>query len=99
MTFRFGIIAFLILIVGALTFAFHTGEFAGSVTLQTMALLMGVSAAYFLIDSQARKLMLSGVAPYQTEPLTFDTKFDDLKVSGRIVGKIGKDADDDKLKF
>jgi len=99
MTFRFGIIAFLILIVGALTFAFHTGEFAGSTMLKIMALLMGVSASYFLIDSQARKLMLSGVGPYQTEPLTFDTKFDDLKVSGRITGKIGKDADDDALKF
>ena len=96
---QFGIVAFLILIVGALTFALHSGDFAGSTSMQTMALLMGVSAAYFLFDSQARKLMLSGVGPYQAEALTFDTKFDDLKVSGRIVGKIANEDGDDKLKF
>jgi len=96
---QLGIVAFLILIVGALTFAFHSGDIPGSTTLQVMALLMGISAAYFLIDTKARKSMLSGVGPFEAEALTFDTKFDDLKVSGRISGKIGKEDSDDKLKF
>jgi len=96
---RLGIIAFLILIVGALTFAVHSSDFAGSTTMQIMALLMGVSALYFVVDSKARKSLLSGVGPYEAEALTFDTKFDDLKVSGRITGKLSAADGDDKLQF
>ncbi len=43
------------LIVGALTFALHSVDYAGSTTMQIMALMMDVSAVYFIVDSKARK--------------------------------------------
>ena len=85
----FGALAFLIICVGAIVFAIEAlyGHIQGN-SLSAMAILMGVASSLLLFKSSVRQGLASGVAPYDSEGLTFDTKFDELKLQGRVSGTI-----------
>ena len=85
----FGALSLLILMVGGMIFAFEAarGQIRGN-ALPVMGILMGTASLFLLFQTSAMQGIRSGEAPYGSEGLTFDTKFEDVKVEGRISGTV-----------
>jgi len=83
-------LAFIILIAGSFVFAMEAvrGTIHGN-GLVFVAICSGIAALFVLLDPSARQELSSGLLNW--EGLTFDTKFDDLKINGHILGTIKAD--------
>jgi hypothetical protein len=93
------LIAFLILITAGSTMAIQalSGEIR-STPVYVIGILSGVATAFLLFQPRVREAILSGIGPFQSEALTFDTKFEDMdtKLNGRIRGSINSAGEDAK---
>lgn len=86
---RIGAVAFLILMAGSLILGIEAllGDIKGN-SITAVAILMGVAAVSLLVDSNTLRGLVSGYGPFESEALSFDTKFEDVHVNGRISGTI-----------
>lgn len=85
----FASLSFLILLVGGMVFALETalGNIQGN-AIRVMGILMGTATIFLLFRVGTLKGIRSGTGPYDSEGLTFDTKFEDMKLEGRVSGTI-----------
>ena len=88
---KFVSLAFIVVIAGGFIFAMEAirGTIHGS-GLYLVAICTGIAGLFLLLDPHSRRELSSGLL--NPEGLTFDTKFDELKVNGRVVGTIKNDA-------
>jgi hypothetical protein len=85
-------LAFIVLIAAGFIFAMEAirGTIHGN-GLVFVAICAGISALFLFIDPSARRVLSSGLLGW--EALTFDTKFDDLKINGHVLGTIKTDRE------
>jgi len=86
---RIGAVALLILLTGSIVLG--TEVFFGVIkghSLRVISILMTVAAFTLLFEPNTLQGLVSGYGPFDSEPLTFDTKFEDLHINGRISGNI-----------
>ena len=86
---RIGSVAFLIILTGTLVLGIEAlfGEIRGN-SVRVVAILSSIAAIALLFETNTLKGMLTGYGPFDSEALTFDTKFEDVHINGRISGNI-----------
>ena len=86
---RIGAVALLILLTGSIVLG--TEVFFGTVkghSLRVIMILMAIASFTLLFEPNTLQGLVSGYGPFDSEPLTFDTKFEDLHINGRISGNV-----------
>ena len=83
-------IAMIIVIVGGLMLAYEVlrGTMRGN-GLMFIGICTGVASLYLLLSPEARRELSSGFD--ELENITFDAKFDDMKINGHVSGTIKSD--------
>lgn len=86
---RIGAVAFLILLTGSIVLGIEVffGTMKGH-SLRIIMILMTVASLTLLFEPNTLQGLVSGYGPFDSEPLTFDTKFEDIHINGRISGNI-----------
>ena len=84
-------LAFIVVIAGGFIFAMEAlrGTIRGN-GIVFVAICTGIAGLFLLLDPSARRELSSGLLNW--EGLTFDTKFDEWKINGRVVGTIKNDS-------
>lgn len=86
---RIGAVALLILLTGSIVLG--TEVFFGVIkghSLRVISILMTVATFTLLFEPNTIQGLVSGYGPFDSEPLTFDTKFEDVHINGRISGNV-----------
>ena len=88
---RFHALAFVVLTVGAIIFAFEAvhGDIKGT-GLFFVAICTGAASLFLIMDKTVREHIFSGKGLCDLEGLTFDTKFEEMKLNGRVIGTISQ---------